>query len=222
MWKVLVGGCSVFVMAGGCKGCCEEAFASYRKTVACLWRTCGRDAWWGGRQTDASDVLPLRSLAKSAVQWLYLHGEAVRHHHDDQWDEEGHKGANQHEALLVEDTAAIDEDLVLIEETNHRDWHWHTLMGTEKGCDGINVFKARWRQRDVNHHCCSKALCCVHCKVLQLGHSDSFHFLSWFQWSYAYIVFLAKPLMQDTTLTFILHYHSPKNLMSFVGILTWL
>lgn len=58
-----------------------------------------------------------------SLQRVYLYGEAVCHHHDDQWDEEGHEGANQHEAFLVEDTAAIDEDLVLIEEANHWDWH---------------------------------------------------------------------------------------------------
>lgn len=56
----------------------------------------------------------------------YLYGEAVCHHHDDQWDEEGHEGANQHEAFLVEDTAAIDEDLVLVVEADHWDWHRHT------------------------------------------------------------------------------------------------
>lgn len=56
----------------------------------------------------------------------YLYGEAVRHHHDDQWDEEGHEGANQHEALLVEDTAAVDEDLVLVVEADHWDRHGHT------------------------------------------------------------------------------------------------
>lgn len=66
---------------------------------------------------------PLRRQERRSLQWLYLHGEAVRHHHDDQWDEEGHKGANQHEALLVEDTAAVDEDLVLVEEADHRDRH---------------------------------------------------------------------------------------------------
>lgn len=56
----------------------------------------------------------------------YLYGEAVRHHHDDQRDEEGHEGANQHEALLVEDTAAIDEDLVLVVEADHWDGHRYT------------------------------------------------------------------------------------------------
>lgn len=53
----------------------------------------------------------------------YLYGEAVSHHHDDQGDEEGHKGANQHEALLVEDTDAVDENLLLIVETNY--WNRH-------------------------------------------------------------------------------------------------
>lgn len=62
----------------------------------------------------------------------YLYGEAVCHHHDDQWDEEGHEGANQHEALLVEDTAAIDEDLVLVAEADHWDRHRHTLMVAER------------------------------------------------------------------------------------------
>ena len=55
----------------------------------------------------------------------YLYGEAVRHHHDDQRDEEGHERANQHEALLVEDTAAVHKDLVLVVEADHRDGHRH-------------------------------------------------------------------------------------------------
>lgn len=53
----------------------------------------------------------------------YLYGEAVCHHHDYERDEKGHKGANQHEALLVEDTAAVDEDLVLVVQANH--WNGH-------------------------------------------------------------------------------------------------
>lgn len=73
--------------------------------------------------TESFGAFVLKKSGEKILQLHYLHGEAVRHHHDDQWDEEGHKGANQHEALLVEDTAAIDEDLVLIEEANHWDWH---------------------------------------------------------------------------------------------------
>lgn len=71
----------------------------------------------------------------------YLYGEAVRHHHDDQWDEEGHEGANQHEALLVEDTAAVDEDLVLVVEADHRDGHRYTYkeIQREDGSEEINV-----------------------------------------------------------------------------------
>lgn len=57
---------------------------------------------------------------------LDLYGKAVGHHHDDQWDEESHEGANQHEALLVEDTAAVDKDFVLIVETDDRDGHGDT------------------------------------------------------------------------------------------------
>ena len=53
----------------------------------------------------------------------YLYGEAVCHHHDDQWYEEGHKRTNQHKALLIEDTTAVDKDLVLIVEADH--WNRH-------------------------------------------------------------------------------------------------
>lgn len=38
----------MFAIAGGCKGCWEEALASYRKTVACLWSTCGGGGGGGG------------------------------------------------------------------------------------------------------------------------------------------------------------------------------
>ena len=69
---------------------------------------------------------------------MYLNGEAVRHHHYDQWDEEGHEGANQHEALLVEDTAAVDEDLVLVVEADDGDGHGHTWTdGDKPGASGL-------------------------------------------------------------------------------------
>ena len=55
-----------------------------------------------------------------------LYGEAVGHNHDDQWDEESHEGANQHEALLVQNTAAVDKHLVFVVKADHRDRHGHT------------------------------------------------------------------------------------------------
>lgn len=69
----------------------------------------------------------------AAARRPYLDGEAVGHHHDDQRDEEGHEGANQHEALLVEDTAAVDEDLVLVVKADHRDRHGDACKQTGAG-----------------------------------------------------------------------------------------
>lgn len=66
MWKVVVGGCSVFAIAGGCKGCCDEAFASYRKTVACLWSTCRKTpVRWA--ETDLLDSSRKPGEKESAV-----------------------------------------------------------------------------------------------------------------------------------------------------------
>lgn len=93
-WNALGGGCRVFVITGVFKGCWEEVFASYRKTVACLWSTCA------GRKVGAELKMGNRSKSWGHTR-AYLDGEAVRYHHDDQWDEEGHEGTNQHEALLV-------------------------------------------------------------------------------------------------------------------------
>lgn len=121
---MLVGGCNVFVIAGVCKGCWEEVFASIRKTVACLCST------WGGGERRGCECNRKRKVKyghKGGAHGRdYLYGEAVCYHHDDQWDEEGHEGADQHEALLVEDAAAVDEDLVLIVEADHWDRHRHT------------------------------------------------------------------------------------------------
>lgn len=53
----------------------------------------------------------------------HLDGQAVGDHHDDQRDEEGHEGANQHEVLLVHHAAAVHKHLVLIVQADHRDGH---------------------------------------------------------------------------------------------------
>ena len=137
-WKALGGGCSVFVIAGACKGCWEEVCASYRKTVACLWSTCGRGGWkWSKGNDEEEEAKRGRQGGRHGPGRVYLYGEAVCHHHDDQRDEEGHEGADQHEALLVEDAAAVDEDLVLVAKADDGDRHRHAWGDREKGSGSV-------------------------------------------------------------------------------------
>ena len=75
-----------------------------------------------GASIRSGDQISVRRRRSST----HLYGEAVAHHHDHQWDEEGHKGANQHEALLVHNTAAVHKHLVLVVEADDRDGHGHT------------------------------------------------------------------------------------------------
>lgn len=89
---------------------------------------------WGDNRTQERGFEGLQ--ARRVGSWTgYLYGEAVSHHHDDQRDEEGHKRTNEYEALLVEDTAAIDKNLVLVVETDHWDGHWHAWRETEQEVD---------------------------------------------------------------------------------------
>lgn len=91
--------------------------------MACLWSTYGRRE---SEDNEEKEEKRRRGCECSMRCPDYLYGEAVRHHHDDQRDEEGYKGADQHEALLVEDTATVDEDLILVVEADHWDRHRHT------------------------------------------------------------------------------------------------
>ncbi len=83
---------------------------------------------WRRRQRGSPGLWEWRDKGRWCTD---LYGKAVCYHHDDQWDEEGHERANQHKALLVEDTASVNKDLVLVVEADHWDWHRHTWREEE-------------------------------------------------------------------------------------------
>lgn len=68
-----------------------------------------------------------------AVFLEMMESEVIADHHDDQRNEEGHDGANEDKARLVQDTRAVYKHLLLILQTHHwngQGQHWKTEKTT--------------------------------------------------------------------------------------------